>query len=104
MPSDILNFDTNAQVVREQMEQLQPELAMMQNDVVSQLEPGDLGPNDKEMKQMRRDLQKSMKAEQKEMKKMSKELAKSAKPAQKDVEHLRRDFRARCPASRISTR
>lgn len=100
MPSDILNFDTDAQMVREQMEQLRPELAMIQLDMMAQAGPSDLAPSDKEMKQMRRELEKSMKAEQKEMKKMSKELAKSAKPAQKDMEQLRRDMQSSMPSQK----
>jgi serine protease Do len=95
MPSDILNFDTDAQVVREQIEQLKPELAMSRTEMMAQLEPGD-----KEMKQMRREFEKSMKAEQKEMKKMSKELAKSAKPAQKDLEQMRRDMQKSMPSQK----
>jgi serine protease Do len=98
IPSDILNFDTNAQMVRQQMEQLRPELAMMQTDMVAQLEPGDLALSDKDMKQMRRDIEKQMKAEQKEVKKMSKELAKSAKPAQKDMDQLRSDMQSSMPS------
>jgi serine protease Do len=100
MPSDILNFDTNAQMDREQMEQLQPELAMMQTDMVAQLEPNDLALSDKDMKQLRHDIDKQMKAEQKEMKKMSKELAKSAKPAQKDMEQMRRDLQSSMPSQK----
>jgi hypothetical protein len=95
MPSDILNFDTDAQVIREQMEQLKPALAMSQTDMMAQLEP-----SDKEMKQMRREFEKSMKAEQKEMKKMSKELAKAAKPAQKDMEQMRREMQKSMPSQK----
>jgi serine protease Do len=100
MPSEILNFDTGAQMVREQMEQLRPELAMAHKDMMAQLEPSDMAPSDKDMKQMRREFEKQMKAEQKEMKKMSKELAKSAKPAEKDMERLRRDMQSSMPSQK----
>lgn len=91
MPSDRLNFDTEAQLAHEQMER---DLAM------SQATMAQLQPSDKEMEQMRRELEKSMKAEQKEMKKMSKELAKSAQPAQKDMEQLRRDMQSSMPSQK----
>lgn len=100
MPADILNFDTEAQMVREQMEQLKPGLAMAQTEVMAQLDPSDVEPSDKEMKQMRREFEKQMKAEQKEMKKMSKELAKSAKPAEKDMEQLRRNMQSSMPSQK----
>jgi len=105
MPGDMLNFETDAQLFREQMEQLRPELAIAQSDLIAQLDPNDLqfsDPelSDKDMQQMRREIEKSMKAEQKEMKKMSKDLAKSAKPAQKDMEKMRQQIQASMPSQK----
>ena len=61
MPGDMLNFDTEAQMVRDQMEQMRPENRWRRpkrwRNSIAQLEP-----SDKELKQMRREIEKSMKA------------------------------------------
>jgi hypothetical protein len=105
LPGDILNFDTDAQLFREQMEQVRPELAIAQSDLIAQLDRGELQLDDpqlsdKDMQQMRREIEKSMKAEQEEMKKMSKDLAKSAQPAQQDMEKMRQQIQASMPSQK----
>ena len=67
--------------------------------MLAQLEPGD-----QELKQMRRELEKSMKQQQKDIDKISREMAKSAKPMQKEMEQMQRECRAQCPARRTWTR
>ena len=91
-PSDMLNFDTNAQLVRDQLEQMRPEIEKQQAEMAQAM------PSDKEMEQMRRDIEKSMKAQQKEMQKMSKELAKSSKLSQKDMEQMRAEIQRSMPS------
>ena len=90
-PGDMLNFDADAQLAREQVEQMRPEIE-------KQVEMAQAEPSDKEMQQMRRDIEKSMKAQQKEMQKMSKELAKSSKMSQKDMEQMRAEIQRSMPS------
>jgi|HubBroStandDraft_6_1064221.scaffolds.fasta_scaffold22721_2 serine protease Do len=90
-PGDMLNFDADAQLAREQVEQMGPEIE-------KQVEMAQAEPSDKEMQQMRRDIEKSMKAQQKEMQKMSKELAKSSKMSQKDMEQMRAEIQRSMPS------
>ena len=90
LPGDLLNLDTNAQLIREQVEQMRPEIMTA--------EMAQAMPSDKEMQQMRQDLEKSMKARQKEMEKMSKELAKSSKLSQKDMEQMREEIQRNLPS------
>jgi hypothetical protein len=92
LPGDLLNFDTDAQLMREQLEQMRPEIAK-QPAKMAQAEPGD-----EEMQQMRRDIEKSMKAHQQEMRKISKELAKSSQLSQKDMEQMRTDIQRSMPS------
>ena len=94
LPSDTLDFDTDAQMVSEQMEQLRPQLE------AQQVVLAELKPSDKDMKQMQREFDKQMKAQQKEMKKLSRELAKTAKPAQKDMEQLRAEMQRSMPSQK----
>lgn len=91
-PDDMLNFDTNAQLLRDQLEQMRPELEKQQAEMAQAL------PSDKEMQQMRHEIEKSMKAQQKEMQKMSKELAKSSKMSQKDMEQMRSEIQRSMPS------
>jgi serine protease Do len=78
------DLDTLATVHGDPLARL-PELD--QQEMLAQLEPGD-----KDLKQMRRDLEKSMKRQQKDMAKISREMAKSAKPAQKEIEQMQREL------------
>ena len=71
-----LNFDTQAQALRDQIDHIGPQLDSQQ-EMLAQLEP-----SDKEMKQIRRELEKSMKQQQKDIDKMVRDIAKSANPAQ----------------------
>ncbi len=94
-PSDMLDFDTDAQLASDQMEQLRPQMEAQQAQMLAELKP-----SDKDMKQMQHELDKQMKAQQKEMKKLSRELAKSAKPAQKDMEQMRAQVQRSMPSQK----
>jgi serine protease Do len=87
---DWLDFDTQATVHGDPLVRL-PELD--QQEMLAQLEPGD-----KDLKQMRREIEKSMKQQQKDMSKMARDMAKSAKPAQKDMERMQRELRNSMPS------
>lgn len=87
LPGDMLNFDTGAQ-----LQQLQPEIEKQEAEIAQAL------PSDEQMQQMRRDIEKSMKAHQKEMQKMSKDLAKSSKLSQKDMEQMRAEIQRSLPS------
>ncbi len=91
-PDDLLNFDTNAQLVRDQLEEMRPAIEKQQAEMAQAL------PSDKEMEQMRRDIEEAMKARQKEMQKMSEELAKSSKLSQKDMEQMRAEIQRSLPS------
>jgi serine protease Do len=85
-PSDWLNFDTNAELL-----DMQPEIERWQD--TARL-------NDKEMEQMRRDIEKSMKAQRKEIEKMSREMAKSAKPLAKDMAKMQAELQKSMPTQK----
>ncbi len=87
-----LDFDTQAQALRDQVDQIGPQIDA-QREMLAQLEP-----SDKEMKQMRREIEKSMKQQQKDIDKMTREMAKSAKPAQKEMEQMQRELQKSMPS------
>ncbi len=91
-PSESLDFDTGAQLLREQIEQLRPEIERDREEMSAQL-----GPSQKELEQMRREIEKSTKQQQKDMEKMSRDLAKAAKPLAKDMEKMRADIQKSLP-------
>jgi hypothetical protein len=82
-PGDWLDSDTEAQVLRDQ---LQPQTKRSQSEIAQ------LQPNDKDMEKMRREIEKSMKAQQKDLEKMSREIAKSVKPAQKEMKQMQQQI------------
>jgi hypothetical protein len=94
-PGDDLNLDTEAQALRDQMEQMSPEIEGSQDEMVAQLQP-----SEKELEQMRREIEKSMKHQQKDFDKMSRELAKSAKPTQEEMEQMKRQLQASLPSQK----
>ncbi len=91
-PGDMLNFDTDAQLVREQTEQMRSEIEKQQIEMAQAM------PSDKEIQEMRRNIEKSMKAQQKEMQKMSKALAGASKLSQKDMEQMRAEIQRSMPS------
>lgn len=82
-PSEMLDFDTDAQLVSQQMEQLRPQMEA-QAALLAELKP-----SEQDMQQMQREFDKQMKAQQKEMKKLSREIAKSSKEAHKNMQQMR---------------
>ncbi len=90
-PGDWLKFDFDMQALRDEMAEIRPELEN-QDEMLAQL-----GPTEKDLENMRRDLEKSMKAQQKDMSKMARDLAKSARPTAEQMEKLRQDIQQSIP-------
>ncbi len=89
---DWLDFGSQAQALREQAEQMHPQL-----DIEPQM-LAQLGPSDEQLQQMRRELEKSMKQQQKDIDKLAREMAKSTKPAQKEMEQMQRELQKSLPS------
>ncbi len=83
-PGDWLDF--NPQALHDQLQQMQPDIER------SQAEIAQLKPSDKDMEEMRREIDKSMKQNQKEIDKMSRDMAKSMKPSEKEMEQMRQEL------------
>jgi len=94
-PGEWLDRDTQAQLLREQIEQIRPEIERSQQQMAAQL-----GPSKKEMEQMRRDLERSMEAQRKDIEKMSRDLAQSAKPSAKDLDRMHSELRKSLPTQK----
>ena len=92
-PGDALDLDTDAQLLREQIEQLLPEMDRGQEEMTAQL-----GPDKEELEQMCRDLEKEMQKQQKDTAKMSRDMAKSARPLAQDMEKMRADLQKSLPS------
>jgi serine protease Do len=90
-PSDALDLDTEAQLWREQMETLRPEIES------SQEMAEEFGPSQKELDKMCRDLAKGMKKQQKDLARSARDMAKSAKPLAKDAEKMRAEIQKSMP-------
>jgi serine protease Do len=88
-PSQQLDFDTQAQMVRQETELLKPVIEAQQAEL-AQVEP-----SQQDIEKMQREIQKQMKAEQKEMAKVSRELSKSNK---KQMEQLRAEIQKSVPS------
>ena len=94
-PQDFLNFDTQAQKLRDQL----AEFGLQQGSSPDQM-IAELGPEKKDLEHMRRDLEKSMKAQQKDIGKLAHDLAKSSKPTQKQMEAMRDEIQKSMPAQK----
>jgi len=90
-----LDFETRAQLLSEQMKQMQPEIESSQKEMIAQLEP-----SKKEMEHMRREIEKSMKQQQKEIDKMSRKIAASSMPAQKEMEQMQQGMQRFMPSQK----
>ncbi|MDR3746950.1 MAG: PDZ domain-containing protein [Acidobacteriota bacterium] len=82
-------FDAQMDVLRQEMKAMDPEFEQAQQEAVAQLDP-------KELEQMQRELQRSMKLSQEEMAKMQKELRKSM-PSEKDLRKMQEDIAKSMP-------
>jgi len=91
-PGDWLDLDTNAQL-RQELDKLQPEISAAQQEMASQI-----GPSKKDLEKMRREIEKSMKAQQQEMSRVSDELAKSGLST-KDMEKLKAEIQNSMPSA-----
>ena len=91
MPSDGLDMDTTAQLMRQQIEALTPDIERAQQQVMAQL-----GPGDDDLQQMRRDVENSVKSQQQEMEKMRREIQKSV-PSQRELDAMTRQIQASVP-------
>jgi len=94
-PSDLLDSDADAQLLREQMEAFAPEWERRSEEMAS-----DLGPSQKDLEQMRRDIQKGMKKQQKDMSKAARDMAKSARPLARDANKMREQWEKEWQKSR----
>ena len=81
------SLGTEMQAVRGEMEKLRPELERSQQELVAKL------TNEKELKQMRSDIEKSMKSQQKDIEKAQKQALKAV-PSQQDMEKMRQEIQA----------
>jgi serine protease Do len=93
-PSDSLHLDTDAQLLRQQIGLLGPEIERAQEETAQ------LGPDAKEMERMRRDLEKGMKKQQKDMAKMARDMGKSARPLAKDMKKMSADLQKSLPSQK----
>lgn len=104
-PSDALDLDSDAQLLREQIEQLLPEMDRGQEEMSAQL-----GPDEKELEQMGRDLEQEMKEQQKDMAKRSRDMAQDMEktraglqkslPSQKELDEMQRQIRESMPSQK----
>ena len=86
-PGDLLDFDTDAQSLRDQMEAFAPDWEGRSEEMASEF-----GPSQKDLEQMRRDLQKGMKKQQKDMAKAARDMAKSTRPLARDAKKMRQQW------------
>lgn len=89
---DWLSFDTEAQNLGDEMESMRPQIEEGEEEIAQ------LGPSDKDMQQMQRELEKSMKRQKKDMEKMARDMAKAAKPMAKDADKMQRDLSKSLPS------
>lgn len=89
-PQDFLNFDNQAQALRDQMAQLRN-----QDQLIAELRP-----SEKDFEHMRRDFEKSLKAQRKDMDKLARDLANSYKPSQKEMEAMRDQIQRSMPSQK----
>lgn len=89
-PQDFLNFDNQAQALRDQMAQLRN-----QDQLIAELRP-----SEKDFEHMRRDFEKSLKAQRKDMDKLARDLANSYKPSQKEMEAMRDQIQRSVPSQK----
>jgi len=98
------DFEGQMRAFQQEMEKLRPEHERAQTEMLAEVKP-----DEKELEQMRKDIEDSMKLKQKDIEKMQKEIQKSVpsqkdlaemqkqieksvKPAQKEVEQMRREI------------
>ena len=89
-PQDFLNFDNQAQALRDQVAQLRN-----QDQLIAELRP-----SEKDFEHMRRDFEKSLKAQRKDMDKLARDLANSYKPSQKEMEAMRDQIQRSVPSQK----
>jgi membrane-associated protease RseP (regulator of RpoE activity) len=80
------NAEEQMQALGQEMEKLRPQFEANREEMLAALQP-----NPQELKQVRDEIEKSMKLKQKDLKKMAREIAKSAKPTQEQIEKMTRD-------------
>lgn len=86
------DFGLDSEQLSEEMAKIQPEIERRAREMAK------LGPSEKDLKKMRREVEKSMKAQQKEMKKMSREMAKVVTP--RDIEKMRTEVQKSLPTQK----
>ena len=81
------DVEEQMQALGQEMEELRPQLEASQEEMLAAVQP-----SEKELEQMRRQIEKAMKLKQKDMEKMAREIEKSAMPTQKQMEKMTRDI------------
>jgi len=84
----------DAEALRDRMAQLQPEIERAQQEASAEF------GSEKDLEQMRRDLEKGMEKQQKDMEKMSRDLVKSAKPTAEDMDKMRAEIQKSLPSQK----
>lgn len=92
--TDWLNFDTQADALREQLNEIQPEIDR-QEETVAQV-----GPDEKELEQMRSEMEKNLKLRQQDIDRMAHQLAESTRPTQEEMEQLRKQIQRSLPSQK----
>jgi len=88
-------FEGQMQAFQREMENLRPELERSQTEMLAEMQPGE-----KELEQMRKDIEHSMKLQQKDIEKMQKQMEKSMKLKQKDIEKMRSQIERSMPSQK----
>jgi serine protease Do len=92
-PGDWLDIDTNAQLMQQQLEALQPDIERAQQMLAQ------LGPSDQELQQMRREMENSMQSQQQDMEKMRTAIQNSV-PSRQDFDAMQQQIQASIPSQR----
>src|SRR5208337_3172493 len=88
-------FEGQMQAFQREMENLRPELERSQTEMLAEMQPGE-----KELEQMRKDIEHSVELQQKNIEKMQKQMEKSMKLKQKDIEKMRSQIERSMPSQK----
>ncbi len=91
-PGNWLNFDGEARPLQDEMALFDPQIGR-RDEMVAQLGSSE----EKDLEHMRRDLEKSMKAQQNDIGRMARDLAKASKPSAKELAQMRQQIQQSMP-------
>ena len=86
------DFEKDMQALLAEEGKWEPEIAQLSDDDFPSV------PNQKELRELGRQIEKSTKLSQKDMQKMSREIEKAAKPSEKDLQRMTREFQKSMPS------